>query len=48
MYASLFGFTADDMQGNWLYDSIRRAYTDEGVANYRLALINAREKGKVR
>ena len=49
MYASLFGFTPDDMKGgkDWLYDSVRRAYTDEGVASYRLALIDAKEKGKV-
>lgn len=49
MYAALFGFTPDDMKGgkDWLYDSVRRAYTDEGVASYRLALIDAKQKGKV-
>ncbi|MBO5435636.1 hypothetical protein J6A31_07570 [bacterium] len=48
-YGSLFGFTPDDMRGgrNWLYDSVRRAYTDEGVAEYRLAMISAKLKGKI-
>lgn len=49
VYAALFGFSPDDMRGgkNWLYDSIRRAYTDEGTADYRLAMIDARISGKI-
>ena len=48
-YGSLFGYTSDDAEGgsNWLYDSIRCAYTDEGLAEYRLAMIDARLKGKI-
>lgn len=50
VYAALFGFSPDDMKGgkNWLYDSIRRAYTDEGTADYRLAMIDARLRGKIK
>lgn len=49
VYAALFGFSPDDMRGgkNWLYDSIRRAYTDEGTADYRLAMIDAKLSGKI-
>lgn len=49
VYAALFGFSPDDMRGgkNWLYDSIRRAYTDEGTADYRLAMIDAKLKGHI-
>ena len=48
-YGALFGFTSDDIEGgkDWLNDSIRSAYTDEGMAEYRLAMIDARLKGKV-
>lgn len=44
VYAALFGFTPEDQLGgkNWLIDSIRRAYTDEGNALYRLAMIDQR------
>lgn len=43
-YGAMFGFNPDDMKGgnNWLYDSIRKAYTDEGMAEYRLTLIDKR------
>ena len=46
VYAALFGFTSDDAVGgsNWLIDSIRSAYTDEGNALYRLAVIDERTK----
>lgn len=41
VYAALFGFTREDAAGGseWLYDSVRKAYTDEGQAGYRLELI---------
>lgn len=44
VYAALFGFTPDDVVGgnNWLIDSIRSAYTDEGNALYRLTIIDKR------
>ena len=45
-YGALFGFTPDDMKGDWLSDSVRQAYTSEGMAEYRLAMIDARMKGK--
>ena len=49
VYAALFGFSPDDMRGgkHWLYDTIRRAYTDEGTADYRLAMIDAKLNGKI-
>lgn len=49
VYAALFGFSPEDMKGgnNWLYDTIRRAYTDEGTADYRLAMIDAKLKGRI-
>lgn len=46
-YGALFGFTPDDMKGDWLYDSVRQAYTSEGMAEYRLAMIEAKLKGKL-
>lgn len=48
-YAALFGFTPHDMRGGryWLYDTVRKAYTDEGTADYRLAMIEARLSGKI-
>lgn len=47
VYAALFGFTKEDTRGsnNWLIDSIRKAYTDEGNALYCLMLIDNRIKG---
>ena len=44
VYAALFGFTDNDVVGgnNWLIDSIRKAYTDEGNALYRLSIIDRR------
>jgi hypothetical protein len=44
VYAALFGFTDSDVVGgnNWLIDSIRKAYTDEGNALYRLSIIDKR------
>lgn len=44
VYAALFGFTDSDVVGgnNWLIDSIRKAYTDEGNALYRLTIIDKR------
>ena len=44
VYAALFGFTPEDAVGgaNWLIDSIRSAYTDEGNALYRLTVIDKR------
>ncbi len=49
-YAALFGFTREDERGGkeWLYDAIRKAYTDEGTADYRLAMIEARLTGKLK
>ena len=46
VYAALFGFTPEDARGssNWLIDSIRHAYTDEGNALYCLMLIDNRIK----
>lgn len=46
VYAALFGFTQEDARGgsNWLIDSIRKAYTDEGNALYCLMLIDNRIK----
>lgn len=46
VYAALFGFTPEDARGgnNWLIDSIRSAYTDEGNALYCLMLIDNRIK----
>ena len=43
VYAALFGFTGTDTSGGseWLYDSVRKAYTDEGQAGYRLELIDS-------
>lgn len=48
IYAALFGFGPDDISNptDWLYNSIRAAYTDEGNAMYRLAMIDARLKGR--
>lgn len=44
VYAALFGFTPEDAVGgsNWLIDSIRSAYTDEGNALYCLTVIDKR------
>ena len=44
VYAALFGFNESDVVGgnNWLIDSIRKAYTDEGNALYRLTIIDKR------
>lgn len=48
IYAALFGFGPDDISNptDWLYNSIRAAYTDEGNAMYRLAMIDARLRGR--
>jgi hypothetical protein len=48
IYAALFGFGPDDISNptDWLYNSIRAAYTDEGNAMYRMAMIEARLKGR--
>lgn len=46
-YAALFGYGADDATENWLYNAVRQAYTAEGLAEYRLAMIEARLKGKL-
>lgn len=50
VYAALFGFTADDASscGSWASRSARQAYTDEGLANYRYAVTNARLSGVLR
>lgn len=47
-YGALFGFTPDDMGGDWLYNSVRQAYTSEGIAEYRLAMIDAKLKGRLK
>ena len=50
-YAALFGFRdREDSRGGreWLYDAIRKAYTDEGMADYRLAMIDAKLSGKLK
>ncbi len=49
IYAALFGFTPDDKTNptDWMYDSIRSAYTDEGIAMYRKAMIKARRQGRI-
>ena len=49
-YAALFGFGKQDKRGGkeWLYDAIRKAYTDEGTADYRLSMIEARLSGKLK
>lgn len=49
IYAALFGFTPDDKTSptDWMYDSIRSAYTDEGIAMYRKAMIKARRQGRI-
>lgn len=49
-YAALFGFGPQDIRGGkyWLYDTIRKAYTDEGTADYRLAMIDARFMGRIK
>lgn len=46
VYAALFGFSPEDAKGgcNWLIDSIRSAYTDEGNALYCLMLMDNRIK----
>ena len=43
-YAAMFGCLDSDVQGGeaWMLDTVRRAYTDEGLAEYRLVVINAR------
>lgn len=48
IYAALFGFGPDDISNptDWLFNSIRAAYTDEGVALYRMAMVEARLKGR--
>lgn len=48
VYAALFGFNKDDIVGgaNWLIDDIRRAYTDEGNALYRLTMLDKRLSGE--
>lgn len=50
VYAALFGFTPDDAAsaGSWQWRSARQAYTDEGLANYRYAVVNARLSGVLR
>lgn len=47
-YGALFGFTADDATEDWLFNSVRQAYTTEGTAEYRLAMIDAKMKGKLK
>lgn len=46
-YGALFGYGSDDITDNWLYNAVRQAYTAEGLAEYRLAMIEARLKGKL-
>lgn len=50
IYAALFGFSQEDSRGGgmWLEDSVRSAYTDEGVADYRLGIVAARLSGQMR
>ena len=50
IYAALFGFNKEDVKGgnDWLYDAVREAYTDEGMAEYRLEVINNRLKSMER
>lgn len=48
-YGALFGFGASDHKStDWLFNSLRQSYTTEGVAEYRLAMIDARLRGKLR
>lgn len=50
VYAALFGCdpNADQKGGvHWLEDAIRKAYTDEGVADYRVAIATARLEGRM-
>ena len=48
-YGALFGFGAEDERAtDWLFNSLRQSYTTEGVAEYRLAMIDARLKGKLK
>lgn len=56
-YGALFGYTKEDMpkkskddkkaKSSWLENSIRQAYTAEGTAIYRLAMIEARRDGRL-
>lgn len=50
VYAALFGFTPDDVETGmkWSDKSVRKAYTDEGMANYRFAVTGARMSGILR
>ena len=50
VYAALFGYTSADARSgdDWVYNSIRKAYTEEGMADYVLALIDARMSGKLK
>lgn len=50
IYAALFGCdSAADQKGGtrWLEDAIRKAYTDEGMADYRAAVATARLEGRM-
>lgn len=49
IYAALLGFTADDIGDtkDWMFNSVRSAYTDEGNAFFRLKMIEAREQGRM-
>lgn len=50
IYAALFGCDpAADQKGGkrWLEDAIRKAYTDEGMADYRAAVATARLEGRM-
>ena len=48
IYAALFGFSGEDVKdSDWLYNAIRASYTDEGVALYRLSMIQARKEGRM-
>lgn len=48
MYAAFFGFSGEDLANptDWLYNTIRSAYTDEGVALYRQYIIDIRRKSR--
>ena len=49
VYAAFFGFTGEDVANptDWLYNAIRAAYTDEGVALYRQHIIDIRLKSHI-
>lgn len=49
VYAALFGFSAEDITDvkDWMFNSVRSAYTDEGNAYFRMQMIAAREQGRM-